>query len=535
MNCAPQIAAFPVPVQQVRRLWKLRWTGWLCAAVLSLFSAETGLCQQSAPVLLSQPQSTNVYLGSSAAFSVTASGSVPLRYLWSGPAGAIQDATNNTLSLPQVGIQDVGAYFVKVSNQFGSTQSTSAVLSVKQDWGDAPEQYPTLFNAGGAQHAIVPGMYLGSGVTPEPDGQPDVAASADQADDGIALVSPLVRGYPCKVRVVASIAGRLDGWLDFYGNGNWSDPVDQIFASTPIAAGTNFLLFNVPTDASVNNTFARFRYSSQGGLRFGGPAPDGEVEDYMFRVLPAAADLCVTATAFLNPGGTAGYAGRCFLSVSNLGPSVAVNVLASNILAGADNLAAQGDGSCTVQGEKVVCALGNIEPGQVKSIVIDFLKAQPGVLTNAFQAHSDLPDPFPLNNRTNFTIRAADPLVMLKSPGSIRVLPGSNVIFSVEARGAGPLTYQWFSNNVAVAGATGALFMVENAQDSADFQVQIADAFGSVLSPVATLTVVRRPQVLAQPSPVSAPHGANVQFAAQVSGTPPLQFQWRLNGANIPG
>src|SRR5207244_392143 len=73
------------------------------------------------------------------------------------------------------------------------------------------------------------------------------------------------------------------------------------------------------------------------------------------------------------------------------------------------------------------------------------------------------------------------------------------------------------------------------AQDPAELQARVTDAFGSILSPVATLTVVRRPQILAQPSPVSAPHGANIQFAAQVNGTPPLQFQWRLNGANIPG
>src|SRR5256885_537069 len=70
------------------------------------------------------------------------------------------------------------------------------------DFGDAPAPYPTLLSADGARHQIVQGIYLGSGVTPESDGQPDPNADLDQLDDGVTF-SPLVRGNVASVRVVA--------------------------------------------------------------------------------------------------------------------------------------------------------------------------------------------------------------------------------------------------------------------------------------------------------------------------------------------
>src|SRR5437773_613144 len=39
------------------------------------------------------------------------------------------------------------------------------------DFGDAPAPYPTLLSANGARHQIVQGIFLGDGVTAEPDGQ----------------------------------------------------------------------------------------------------------------------------------------------------------------------------------------------------------------------------------------------------------------------------------------------------------------------------------------------------------------------------
>lgn len=149
------------------------------------------------------------------------------------------------------------------------------------DYGDAPDPpFATLAASGGAAHVVGGMLYLGAGVDADSDGAPSADASGDQ-DDGVTFVSPLIAGKTATIEVVAAAPGLLNAWIDFHSNGDWSDPVDQIFRDYPLAAGTNQLTFSVPDDAVATQlTFARFRLSSQAGLSFVGQAPDGEVEDY---------------------------------------------------------------------------------------------------------------------------------------------------------------------------------------------------------------------------------------------------------------
>src|SRR5204863_441676 len=107
------------------------------------------------------------------------------------------------------------------------------------DFGDAPAPYPTLLSSNGAYHQLIQGIYLGAGVTPEQDAQPYPNASLDLADDGVTFLSPLVRGYVASVRIVASVPGKLDAWIDFNADGDWLDSGEQIFSSLPLAAGPN--------------------------------------------------------------------------------------------------------------------------------------------------------------------------------------------------------------------------------------------------------------------------------------------------------
>jgi len=160
----------------------------------------------------------------------------------------------------------------------------------EMDFGDAPERpYPTTLAADGARHVIIPvipGIYLGNGVDPEPDGQPNATATGDDNDgnddeDGVVFTSPLIPGQLAIVNVTANAQGFLDAWVDFNGDGSWAEAGDQIFAVQPLAIGPNLLTFPVPPMATPNiTTFARFRFSSQGGLSYKGLAFDGEVEDY---------------------------------------------------------------------------------------------------------------------------------------------------------------------------------------------------------------------------------------------------------------
>jgi uncharacterized repeat protein (TIGR01451 family) len=171
------------------------------------------------------------------------------------------------------------------------TDQDNATVMATLDFGDAPDpSYPTLLSSDGARHVIIPGFMLGSEIDGEHDGQPTAAANGDDMagvddEDGVAFTTYLVPGGMANVEVKATASGKLDAWIDFDDDGSWS-ATDQRFNSEPISSGTNYLQFAVPGTATPGVvTFARFRFSSAGGLSPTGLADDGEVEDCTVEIL----------------------------------------------------------------------------------------------------------------------------------------------------------------------------------------------------------------------------------------------------------
>ncbi len=158
-----------------------------------------------------------------------------------------------------------------------------------QDYGDAPSQYPVTLADNGARHSAS-SLTLGSAVDLDVDGQPSILADGDGADDdGIALIAGMVAAVGAdttsSLSAEVSEAGKLDGWIDFNQDGDWDDPGEQVITSADVLAGINTLSYNIPDNALAGVTAARLRLSSSGGLAPGGPADDGEVEDYLFTLL----------------------------------------------------------------------------------------------------------------------------------------------------------------------------------------------------------------------------------------------------------
>ncbi|MBI9036990.1 MAG: T9SS type A sorting domain-containing protein [Bacteroidales bacterium] len=166
------------------------------------------------------------------------------------------------------------------------------------DWGDAPDDvvtpgYPTLSGNNGAFHTIVSGINLGVAIDDEADGIPESQALGDDNtgiddEDGVIFTSVIIPGGTATIAVTASTNGNLNAWIDFNGNGNWSDPFEQIFVDRPLVPGLNNLSFNVPSGEFSGISFARFRFSTEFGIWFGGHASDGEVEDYEVIIEPQA-------------------------------------------------------------------------------------------------------------------------------------------------------------------------------------------------------------------------------------------------------
>jgi hypothetical protein len=131
-------------------------------------------------------------------------------------------------------------------------------------------------------------------------------------------------------------------------------------------------------------------------------------------------------------------------------------------------------------------------------------------ITNGFQAGSNTLQFIMTNNSTGpfaFRVQIGTAIgnalttapAINNQPTDDTVNYGNPVAFSVVALGAPPLAYQWYSNNVPVAGATGrtlnfaatnfAPSEVVNSQFNANYQVVISNYQGAVTSSVAQLTV----------------------------------------------
>ena len=188
---------------------------------------------------------------------------------------------------------------------FDTSQAMITILNDdgSLDFGDAPDPtYPTLLANNGARHLIQPGYRLGALVDAEKNGQPGETATGD---DNLTSAGRRRRAVPFGLG--AGLARHDQG--ERFGAGlsstrGWTSTptaIGTIRASTStmpesLATGDNTLSIDVPLGAAVGPTYARFRFSSTGGLDYDGQASDGEVEDYRVTIAsePGLYDRIVT-------------------------------------------------------------------------------------------------------------------------------------------------------------------------------------------------------------------------------------------------
>jgi hypothetical protein len=111
--------------------------------------------------------------------------------------------------------------------------------------------------------------------------------------------------------------------------------------------------------------------------------------------------------------------------------------------------------------------------------------------------------------------------------------------FAINANvyGAGPLSYQWFQNGTLVGTNFAYSKTSASPADDGNYEVIVTNLYGSVTSAVVALSInPAQPPSITQ-APVARPvyPGGTGFFSVAASGTPPLSFQWKQNGVDIPG
>lgn len=204
-----------------------------------------------------------------------------------------------------------------------------------QDHADAPASY------GSPVHDISSTSLMGASRTSETAGYHDPNAAGD-VDDGVKLPS-FTQGQTSTLSVGVTGKGQLQAWFDWNGDGDFLDAGEQVATNVTDGSvddqdgasnGTIQLAVTPPVDATLSQTFARFRWSADGNLApDSGTASDGEVEDYALTIAEASAAICPAGYTLTPQTGHAGTVITAALNSENaLGAPATEGTIASSSL-----------------------------------------------------------------------------------------------------------------------------------------------------------------------------------------------------------
>ena len=271
------------------------------------------------------------------------------------------------------------------------TDGWTLTASVDEDFGDAPSSYdPTA----AASH-IVGGYFMGTAPTVENAGVTNVQATpvtpspiasaiaaGDGSDDGVTFPT-LTRSVASTIDVaVTGAGGRLQGWIDWADDGNFTTAGDQIATNAidggagdtdGVVNGIIRLAVTPPAGATQVTTISRFRWSPTAGVTYNTRGTVGEVEDYEVTIYPQRADLSLTKTVS-NAAPSTGSAVSYTLTVSSAATpastATTTGVTVQDTLpAGFTFVSASGTG--TYNNGTGLWTVGSIAPGASATLTIN--------------------------------------------------------------------------------------------------------------------------------------------------------------------
>ena len=134
------------------------------------------------------------------------------------------------------------------------------------------------------------------------------------------------------------------------------------------------------------------------------------------------------------------------------------------------------------------------------------------------------------------TVVDNNPPAITVEPVSLTICTGDQAVFSVVAEGSEPLTYQWRRNGMPIFAENGDTYTIDSVGEGADveYDVIVSNPCGTATSVSVTLELGEL-VIHTQPQDNTICETRNTTLSVNASGLEPLEFQWRLNGVDIPG
>lgn len=468
----------------------------------------------SAPVILDQPASVAVNPGASASFSVWASGAAPLSYQWSKNGTPINGATGASYRIESAAIQDAGAYSVTVSNSLGTVTSGSAMLTLNTPVTITQQPVGRTVAIGGSLSLSV----AASGTGPisyqwNKGGTPVVGATAPVYAVASAQLTHAGSYTVTVSNVVGSVTSQTAQVIVSGPPSITQQPVGGTF--NPGAA----LTLSVGASSTSTMTYQWFKdnvaISGATSQTYSVPSLQN-THAGTYRV------------AVSNSIGTVTSA-NAVVSI-NVGPTITVQPLPRTVRAGTAvtfSVTATGTAPFAYQWRKdgVNISGATASTYSIASPLVTSSGVYSVVVSNVAGSST--------SSVAALTVQL--PVSITSQPASVTLNSGTPLTLAVAATGTAPITYQWFKDNVAIAGATSATYAPGQVAVShwGSYTVNVTNPQGTVTSAIANVMISAAPFITTQPVNTQITAGASGGLTVRVLNAVAGTFQWRKNGANI--
>ena len=495
-------------------------------------NAVTLAVNAAAPSITAQPASASVTAGGSATFTVAASGTAPLSYQWQKNGSAISGATFAAYTIASAQAGDAGSYSAVVTNGGGSVASNAATLTVTAA-AVAPSITTQPSGASVAAGSSVTFTVAASGTAPlSYQWQKNSAAISGATSASFTIATAQASDAANYACVVTNSAGSATSNTATFTV--TSAAVAPTITTSPVGASTvvgGSVTFVVAASGTAPLTY---QWQKIGAAISGATGTN-------FTIASAQLSDAGSYTGVVTNSAGSATSAAAPLSVTTpvIAPSITTDPVSASVTTGTSvtlTVAASGTPPLSYQWQKN----GSPIPGATATSYA-IASAQSGDAANYTCVVTNSAGSATSASATLTVTAAAVAPGLTTQPVAATVNVGGAASFTIVASGTAPLSYQWQKNGTAIPGATAASYAMAAVQsgDAGSYVCTVTNSVGSITSSGATLTVTTgaiAPAITAQPpTSLSATTGGSVTFVVAASGTAPLSYQWRKDGAALPG
>jgi len=416
-----------------------------------------------APIVANPPQNTSVPQGGTASFSADVYGSSPITVQWYRDNVAISGATNRSITVTNVTINDSGAVFtVKASNTVNgnpaSATSAGGTLTIvpPTDRLSAGPVHRWSFNnaAGDATDAVVEdvvgdadAMVLGGGATftgsrvSLPGGSSQTQAYVD-LPNGMLSSHGVLNGGTGKfsIELWFNVTGTQNwGRIFDFGSSGTGDQTPEVTGPGGGNEGRDYFMYSASNGTDPNTRRLEVRNEDPGG---------GGIVTVDNATTTAGKDTHVVVTWDEATGRLTAYQNGVQVSTTVTDDKMS-DINDVNVWLGRSNWT--GDSNAQIDYEDVRIYNEVLSSRQV---------------LGDFQA--------------GWTVVNKDDVAptFIAEPHSTTILEGGDLTLTALANGSTPMAFQWFRNNQPIAGAIGSSLTVSNitvADNGASFTVRVSN------------------------------------------------------------